>query len=72
MAIDRNKDNVDVWVKVLKYHTEIFDNYKLAKQVFDDGVRALEDKSLLLWEFMDLYLHNTNFFLVWYNNWYLV
>jgi hypothetical protein len=72
MAINRNKDNVDVWVEVLKYHTGFVNNYKLAKQIFDDGVRALENKSLLLWEIMNLYLYNNFFFQVWYNNWYLV
>ncbi|XP_026820005.1 uncharacterized protein LOC113558694 [Rhopalosiphum maidis] len=64
MAIDRNKDNVDVWVEVLKYHNEILDNYKLVKMVFDDGVRALENKSLFLWKTMELYLQNTNLFLL--------
>uniref|UniRef100_A0A2S2PF83 U3 small nucleolar RNA-associated protein 6 n=1 Tax=Schizaphis graminum TaxID=13262 RepID=A0A2S2PF83_SCHGA len=64
MAIDRNKDNVDVWVKVLEYHILILEDYKSAKNVFDDGVRALENKSLLLWKTMDLYLQNSGLNLI--------
>ncbi|XP_025206247.1 LOW QUALITY PROTEIN: uncharacterized protein LOC112602403 [Melanaphis sacchari] len=58
LAIKRNKDNVNVWTQVLNYYIDIFDNYKLAKRIFDDGVQALGNKSLPLWKIMDLFLQN--------------
>lgn len=73
LAIEYNKKNVDPWNTVLE-HTINFNesNYRFIKKIFDDGVEALENDSLILWDIMDSYLQNNNLTLVWYNSWCLV
>jgi len=64
LAIDLNKDNVDVWVEVLHFYVVNFDSYEHAKKIFDDGLQALGNKSLILWEIMDSFLQNIDLELV--------
>jgi len=73
LAIEHNKNNVDPWTIVLEHQITFNEpNYRFIKKIFDDGVQALKDDSLLLWDVMDSYLQNNNLKLVWYNNWCLV
>lgn len=56
LAINRNRDNVNVWAEILKYHVVNFDGYRTVKKLFDVGNRVLRNKSLPLWEIMDSFL----------------
>lgn len=65
LAIEHNKKNVDPWKTVLKHQIGFNEpNYRFIKKIFDDGVQALKNDSLLLWDVMDGYLQNNNLKLV--------
>lgn len=52
-----NKHNPNIWTELLKLYAD-HDSYAMVKKVFEDGVRSLENNSLLLWEMMNLYMKN--------------
>ncbi|CAH1737584.1 unnamed protein product [Aphis gossypii] len=61
LAIEHNKSNVDPWTTVLELQITFNEpNYRFIKKIFEDGVQALKNDSLLLWDVMDSYLQNNN------------
>lgn len=52
-----NKNNPNIWTDILKLYAD-HDCYVMVKKVFEDGIKSLENNSLLLWETMNLYMKN--------------
>jgi len=54
-AIEMNKDNPKIWIKLLSVYTKT-DHFEMAYKVFQDGIKSLESDSLPLWQLMETFL----------------
>lgn len=60
IAIEKNKDNIDVWANILQHYADL-KKLEVLQRVFKDGLEALKEKSMRLWEIMHSYLKNNNY-----------
>ncbi|XP_001942643.1 uncharacterized protein LOC100167656 [Acyrthosiphon pisum] len=58
-AVEVIKDDVDIWVNLITCYLN-YDSLDMIIEAFQEGVRALQSKSLPLWKILIFYLGNTH------------
>ncbi|XP_060857382.1 uncharacterized protein LOC132934957 [Metopolophium dirhodum] len=58
-AVEVIKDDLELWINLISYYLN-YDSLEMGIEAFQDGVRALKNKSMPLWEILILYMGNTH------------